>query len=142
MNQKKTARIDMPLSRHSFLLICSEITGYSDFELESTGLVDVLATEPDTPERQAAVDEALRPPSLFWPVISALVSLWYLGTWIQLLASWYTAVGLPLPGPSDAGRTHVPSQLAHIEQLSYRAAFPHAPRANPTAFASWSEAPI
>lgn len=156
----------MPLSRESFLLICSEITGYSDFELESTGVVDtyfqllpkilgpqitqefatsidyVLSTRPDTPERQAAVDEALRPPSLFWPVISALASLWYLGTWNQLPDSWYAAVGLPLPGPSDAGRTHVPSQLAYIEQLSYRTAFAHAPGANPTGFGSWSEAPL
>jgi hypothetical protein len=163
---KQPTRVDMPLSRKSFLLICSEITGYSGFELESTGLVDtyyqllprilgpqfteefaksiddVLVTGPDTPERQAAVNRVLGPPSPFWPVISALVSLWYLGTWKQLPDSWYGAVGLALPGQSDAGRTHVPSQLGYIEQLSYKTANAHPPGAKPTGFGSWGWKPV
>jgi hypothetical protein len=156
----------MPLNRKSFLLICSEITGYSALELESTGLIDtyhqllseilgpklieefaqsideVLVTHPNTPDRQAAVDRVLRPPSRFWPVISALVSLWYLGTWNQLPDSWYAAVGLALPGESDAGRTHVPSKLGYIEQLSYRTADAHPPGAKPTGFGSWGSKPV
>jgi hypothetical protein len=155
----------MPLSRKSFLLICSEITGYSGFELESTGLVDayyqllsrilgpqlaeefarsiddVLMTSPDTPENQAAFDQGLGPPSRFWPVISALVVLWYLGIWNQLPDSWYATVGLALPSESDAGRTHVPSELAYIEQLSYKTADAHPPGAKATGFGSWSWKP-
>lgn len=155
----------MPLSRRPFLLICCEITGFSAFELESTGLVDtyfqlvlqilgpqlsdefatsidcVLSTRPDTAERQTAFDEALRPPSIFWKFVCGLASLWYLGTWTQLPECWYQAVDLPMPGPNDAGRTHVPSQLAYIEQLSYRTAFAHTPGANPTGFDSWTEPP-
>jgi hypothetical protein len=156
----------MSLGREPFLLICSEITGYSAVELESTGVVDtycqllpkilgpqltqelatavaaVLSTRPDTAARQAALAAALRPPSRLWPVIAGLASLWYLGTWNQLPDSWYQAVALPRPGPQDAGRTHVPSQLAYIEQLSYRTAFAHAPGANPTGFNSWSQPPV
>jgi hypothetical protein len=156
----------MPLSRKSFLLICSEITGYSGFELESTGLVDtyhqllseilgpklirefaqsvdeVLVTQSGTPDREAAVDRVLRPPSRFWPVISALVSLWYLGTWNQLPESWYAGVGLALPGEKDAGRTHVPSELSYIEQLSYKTADAHPPGAKPTGFGSWGWKPV
>ena len=161
MSHEPTTRVDMPLNRKSFLLICSEITGYTSFELEGTGLVDsyhqllrqilgpqvteefaksidnVLVTEPDTVERQAAVERVLEPPSQFWPVISGLVSLWYLGTWNQLPDSWYAAVGLALPGKNDAGRTHVPSQLGYIEQLSYKTADTHPPGAKPTGFGSW-----
>ncbi len=94
----------MILNRDAFLQFCSEITGYSAFELEGTGLVetyyqlvhdvlgqplteelgkivaDVLSCPADSGKREDAIRQSLLAPSLFWPVVSALISLWYLGT--------------------------------------------------------------
>lgn len=150
--------------RHAFLLFCSDVTGYSCFELEATGLVDsyhafldavlgsrgrefnalveAIARLPDAAQREAKIQAALLPPSPHWPVVSRLISLWYLGLWTQLPDSWYQESGQPLPGPEALGRTHVPSSLAYIEQLSYRTAHAHPPGAGPPGFGSWSEAPV
>jgi hypothetical protein len=149
--------------RQAFLVLCSDLTGYSCFELESTGLVDSylelvtailgsrgrefnalvesIAQITDEAQREAKIQAALVPPSPHWPVVSGLMSLWYLGLWTQLPDSWYQESGLPLPGPKDPGRTHVPSSLAYIEQLSYRTAHAHPPGAKPPGFGSWSAAP-
>lgn len=156
----------MIFKREPFLSFCSEITGYSAFDLEGTGLVDayrqliedvlgpqltrelntlvddVLFYPEGSKERDDVFRQHLLAPSLFWPVVSALISLWYLGTWNQLPETWYAAVGMPMPGPHDAGRTHVPSMLSYIEQLSYRTASAHTPGAKPPGFGSWSKVPV
>jgi len=150
--------------REAFLIFCSDITGFSCFELATTGLVETyrvlvdavlgsrasefnaciesIAALPDAAQREAKIRAMLLPSSLYWPVVSGLISLWYLGVWTQLPNRWYQEAGLPLPGPQDPGRTHVPSALAYIEQLSYRSAFAHPPAAKPTGFGSWSVAPV
>lgn len=150
--------------RRAFLILSSELTGYSGLELEGTALVDshqqlvsdVLGPQltsefyglaepivngPDADFRQQKIRDTFLP-SKFWPVLSSLITLWYTGTWTQLPDSWYAAAGLPVPGPKDAGRTHTPSGLAYIEQLSYRAAEAHTPGAKPTGFGSWSVEPL
>ena len=160
MNEKRTL----------FLDFCSEITGYSPLELETTGLVDLYQellekilgarlsdfyvvaqsmvdasddsypTDAD-PGKAKKLVSLLTSSTLFWPVAQALIRLWYLGYWTQLPNEWYAQAGLPLPGPTDAGRTHTPSSLAYIEQLSYRTADAHPPGAKPTGFGSWSWKP-
>jgi hypothetical protein len=155
----------MNAKRAIFVDFCSEITGYSKFELEGTGVVDsyqellekVLGPElvsefyrlaeavvrlDDPEDREKRIRDCLLPPSMFGPVVSSLISLWYLGTWTQLPNTWYAATGLPIPGPNDPGRTHTPSELAYIEQLSYRTAEAHPPGAKPTGFGSWSTRPV
>jgi hypothetical protein len=155
----------MDARRAVFLAFCAEITGFTPFDLEGTGVVDLyqrlieeilgseLASEfyrlaesivsiPDAAGREQAMRECFLPPSILWPVISGLIALWYLGTWTRLPDSWYAATGLPIPGPNDAGRTHTPSGLAYIEQLSYRTAGAHTPGVNPTGFGSWSSPPL
>ncbi len=96
----------------------------------------------DPGEREKRIRTSLLPPSKFWPVVSSLIGLWYLGIWTQLPDSWYAATGLPIPGSNDPGSTHTPSQLAYIEQLSYRTADAHTPGAKPTGFGSWSTPPV
>jgi hypothetical protein len=151
--------------RNVFDPFCSFITGFSVLELQGTGLLDTYRTlieqvlgeqlSPDlyghmrsviTAETQAARDQQftslITSSEVLWPVVSRLISLWYLGTWVILPGDWYQTQGLPLPGGQDAGRTHVPCQAAYVEQLSYRAAKAHAPGSNPTGFGSWSVSPF
>jgi len=150
--------------RHIFLEFSSVLTGYSTLELEGTGLVGtyqellgnvlgptltsefyslagVVVSAVDADSREQKVREAFLP-SKFWPVLTSLIWLWYLGAWTQLPDSWYAATGLPVPVPGDPGSTHTPSELAYIEQLSYRTAEAHTPGAKPTGFASWGMAPV
>ena len=154
------------LTRDAFLGLSAELTGYTPEELEGTGLIDtyhellcdilgpnvtsnfaeviahVLITKADTPERAQAVQANLQPPSVYWPVNYGLTWLWYMGSWNQLPDNWYATMELPIPGPLSPGRTHVPSQLAYTEQLSFRTARAHAPGANPTGFGSWTFPPL
>jgi hypothetical protein len=155
----------MKSKRETFINFCAEITGYSGFDLEGTGNVDTfqqlmeavlgpqLASEfyqlaedvvcvDDPANRENTIRDSFSPRSKFWPVVSSLIELWYLGVWTQLPDEWYAATGLPIPGPNDSGRTHTPSALAYIEQLSYRAADAHTPGAKPTGFGSWSTRPL
>jgi hypothetical protein len=147
-------------TRALFLNFCSEITGYSPLELETTGLIDlyhklieeILAARltdfyvfaksvVDASGDVEATERILTSSSVFWPVVSSLINLWYLGNWTQLPDSWFAQTGLPTPGPGDAGRTHTPSSLAYIEQLSYRTADAHPPGAKATGFGTWGWQP-
>ncbi len=156
----------MTLSREAFHSLSAELTGYSTFDLEGTGLVDqyhkllldvlgpqlsqelatilenILPHPPGSEQRKNEITGLLKPPSLFWPVMTALITLWYLGTWNQLSDSWYATQGLPIPGGSDAGRTRVPSSAAYAGALAYPAAYAHVPDANPPGFGSWSLPPF
>jgi len=156
----------MVISREAFAEFSAEVTGYTAFELEGTGLIDthhklleeilgphltgelgrlitdILCYPPASAEREKAIRDSLQATSIFWPVVSSLISLWYMGMWTQLPEAWYATAGLPLPGPRDVGRTHTPSALAYVAQLSYRTAHAHTPGANPTGFASWAFPPI
>jgi hypothetical protein len=154
----------MSARRAVFLKLSSVVAGYSEYELEGTGLIetyqrlieDVLGPKlilecfarfesavsiDDIDKQEQAIRESLLAHPIFGPVVLGLVSLWYLGSWTQLADSWYAATGLGLPTASDAGRTHTPSQLAYIEQFSYRTASAHTPGAKPTGFGSWSYDP-
>src|SRR5258707_14627044 len=97
--------------RTIFLQLCSEITGYTCFNLEGTGLVDTyqglveqvlgpklgdfynivgsIVSLGDPEQREEAIRASLLPPSIYWPVVSALISLWYLGSWTQFPDTWY-----------------------------------------------------
>ncbi len=142
---------------------CSDITGFSPFQLEGTGLVDTYLALIDgvlgpraagfhqfvgqvvaapAEKREGILRATLGSWDLNGPVIRGLISLWYLGVWTQLPDTWYATAGVPKPGPTDPGRTHVPDSTAYIEQLSYRAAGAHPPGARPTGFGSWSLPPV
>jgi len=150
----------MNVTRPLFLEFCSKVTGYSQLELEATGLVDLyqdlwgkilgpkladfygfarsLVGMSSDREQTAS----LLTSSVYWPAVSSLIGLWYLGSWTQLPNAWYAQVGLPVPGPTDAGSTHTPAPIAYIEQLSYRTADAHTPGTKPTGFGSWGLQPV
>jgi hypothetical protein len=152
-------------NRKIFLAFCSEITGYPAIALEGTGLVDAyqelleqvlgqsLAIElyaaaesvlsvPEAAQRESQMRALVLTSQVLWPIVANLISLWYLGSWSQLPAGWYSTTGLTLPGPTDPGRSHVPSAQSYVEQLSYRTAGAHPPGAKPTGFGSWSLPPV
>jgi hypothetical protein len=156
----------MKMTRDTFLAFSSEITGYSTYDLEGTGLVTLyhdllenvlgprlggelevllcglLAYPAGSSARQEAMVQSLGAPSLFAPVVSNLVLLWYLGSWEALPDTWYAAAGLPFPGPNDVGATRTPSAAAYANQLSWRTAFANAPGSNPPGFGSWCHPPL
>lgn len=150
----------MNATRSLFVDFCSIITGRSGLELLGTCLVDtyqdllsqilgpklsdfydLASSVVKAPGDREEAAQAILPASTFWPVITSLMGLWYLGTWTQLPDQWYAQAGLPVPGLNDAGHTHTPSALAYIEQLSYRTANAHPPGAKPTGFGSWGLQP-
>jgi hypothetical protein len=155
----------MMTTRDLFLGLSSELTGYSQFDLEGTGLVnsykellenilgpsfssefytmaDSILSAADADILRQNIHDVLLPPSIFRPVVSSLIALWYLGSWNQLPDSWYAAVGLPVPDANEAGSSRTPSELAYVEQLSYPAVGAHTPGAKPTGFGSWSREPV
>lgn len=155
----------MRANRRIFLAFSAELTGYSEVELEGTGLVDAYQ---ELVEQQAgkaisalfydaaravvrhhsaaARAEAMRidilPSPTVWPLASALVVLWYQGSWTTPAASWYAGARTTPPKGVTPGRTFVPSAQAYTEQLAYRGAGAHPPGAHPTGFGSWSIAPV
>ena len=94
---------------------------------EFYGLAELVLHPPDPLDRENKIREVFVPHPVYRPVVFSLISLWYLGSWTQLPDSWYCATHLPAPGPNDPGRTHTPSELAYIEQLSYRTGDAHVP---------------
>jgi len=156
----------MDSNRLLFLKFSQEVTGYSYLELAGTGLVDeyrgiiegalgealsiyfyakareVMGIE-DSEERKRKMTAEVLPSPILWPVVSNLVSLWYLGAWTVLPDSWYIATGGTKPGVGEPGSSKVPSSSnAYIEQLSYRTAGAHTPGTKPTGFGGWSIPPV
>jgi hypothetical protein len=158
----------MNANRATFLKFSEEVTGYSSLDLEGTGLVDVyqavvegaigdtlgaqfyaLAAEVVSPvdpvQRENGMRAQVLPSAIFWPVVSNLISLWYLGSWTILPDSWFVATGRTKPGVGETGSSGLPSSQAtqaYIEQLSYRTAGAHTPGARPTGYGSWSIPPV
>jgi hypothetical protein len=155
----------MNANRPIFLRFSEEITAYSSLDLEGTGMVDIYqavlegavgstllpsfyalasaVTSPvDAVQREDVMRTKVLPSPIFWPVVSNLISLWYLGNWIIFPDSWYTATGLKKPANGEPGFGGVPSPQAYVEQLSYRTAGAHTPGAKPTGYGSWSIPPV
>jgi hypothetical protein len=150
-------------NRSNFLQFSSLITGFSPFKLEGTGLIDIyqdliekalgekqrdfyamirdVLSVPTIDEREDKVAREVVDSVVYWPVVKALISLWYLGYW-QLGDDWYAAAGVPALAPVGSGGSGVPCAAAYTEQLSYRAAGAHPPGAKPTGFGGWSIRPV
>jgi hypothetical protein len=149
----------------TFLSFCELITGYSVLDLTGTGLAgsyksildaalgpamaqrfylmasQILAVQ-DVTQREIDMRENVLASPIFWPVVSNLMSLWYLGAWNVLPDAWYIASGQTKPGVGESGSSCVPSAAAYIEQLSYLTAGAHTPGAKPTGYGSWSVPPV
>jgi hypothetical protein len=155
----------MRANRTVFLAFSAELTGYSEIDLEGTGLVDayqslveqqagakitemfyaaagaVVSHQKEKARARAMRIDVLASPTI-WPLCSALIVLWYQGSWTTLPASWYAGAGSTAPKGVTPGQTFVPSAQAYTAQLAYRAAGAHPPGANPTGFGSWGIEPV
>ena len=155
----------MSTNRPIFLALSAELTGYSEIDLEGTGMVDayqslveqqagptvtemfyaaaaaVVRHQKDTARAKAMRIDVLASPTI-WPLCSALIVLWYQGSWTTPAAAWYAGVGTAPPKGVTPGQTFVPSAQAYTAQLAYRAAGAHPPGANPTGFGSWGIEPV
>jgi hypothetical protein len=155
----------MNANRPVFLRFSEEITAYSSPELQGTGMVDTyqavlegavgstllpsfyalassVTSAVNGVQREDLMRTKVLPSPIFWPMVSNLISLWYLGNWIIFPDSWYTATGLKKPANGEPGFGGVPSPQAYVEQLSYRTAGAHTPGAKPTGYGSWSIPPV
>lgn len=152
-------------SRRTFVALSAELTGYSEVDLEGTELVDqyralverqvgravtreletvarlVLRRKPGQARARAMRVDLLASP-LLGPVALAIVTLWYLGSWKVLPATWYALAGTKPPGGAVPGSSIVPSAAVYTRQLAFRAAGAHPPGAAPTGYASWSIPPV
>jgi len=86
--------------------------------LERYRIAESILLPPEVEQRKSQLRAIVLPSPVLWPIVANLISLWYLGLWSQLPATWYSATGLAVPGPTNVGITHVPSEQAYVEQLS------------------------
>ncbi|MGE0352799.1 MAG: hypothetical protein AB7I33_14080 [Gemmatimonadales bacterium] len=155
----------MHAHRRTFLQFSAELTGYEEVVLEGSGLVDeyqallerqagpavtdrfyatarrVLRVK-DAQARAKAMRIDVMASPILWPLATALIVLWYQGSWTTPPASWYALAQTPPPKGVTPGHTFVPSARAYTAQLAYRAAGAHPPGANPTGFGSWALDPV
>jgi hypothetical protein len=144
--------------RSAFVHVSALLTGFDAIDLEGTGLVDQYAalylSVLDTAtgvmfvgelraleaanDHVAAIDNALVS-DVVGPLLTNLVTLWYLGAWQQLPDSFWTATGRPRPAGDIS---HIPSSLAYEQGLAWRVACAHPPGARPTGYGGWALAPV
>ena len=145
---------DAPDAFETFVAISVTLTGFSNAELQSTGLMrgwfDDLALIMGRPIRDAclaaiAVDPAAaltRQP--FAPLARNLIRMWYVGQWKALPANWAHA-----NFDADAARQfnefgrdadRVISPAGYVEGLAWRAIGINPPGAKQPGFASWTKA--
>jgi hypothetical protein len=146
----------LPLSRAPFLSLSAELSGFSELELEATGVIDVylgflldvfldvtaellsgweriVARFPPSDRLDALRDEVLADPKL-GPFTRGVLALWYTATWTPMGADWSRAYG-------DHSETLRVFGEAYPEGLTWRAGGLHPQGAKPTGFGSWALRP-
>ena len=148
-------------ARKTFLAVSSVATGFSEAELQATGLVDcyfdsitsllgtrllgVFFTAFNNIKDQANQDdnqlellfgEKIMTDEQLGPVANNLIQLWYLGQWNQMPAGWRNRYGA-----SANDVTHVVTPAAYREGLVWQAIGSHPMGAKQPGFASWALAP-
>lgn len=147
-----------PSDLETFIRFSSEITGFTDFQLQGTGMADLyystvtsvvgasvmeelLAAFDGIKEEGDGLERALRTAILgdekLGPVARNIIKLWYIGTWYQLPASWREQFGV-----SESDRDFIPSPNAYVEGLLWPAIGAHPPGAKAPGYGTWTEAPV
>ncbi|RVD31777.1 hypothetical protein [Mesorhizobium sp. M4B.F.Ca.ET.017.02.2.1] len=135
-----------------FVAISVGLTGFSEAELHSTGLVQTyfeeLALILGRAIRGAFLEATANQPaaalaSAIWrPLAQNLIRMWYLGQWKRLPATWArdSFEGKVPEGYNEFGRDldRVISPLAYQEGLVWRAIGVNPPGAKQPGFASWT----
>jgi len=141
----------------AFLSVSCTMTGLTALELQGTGLIDdhanlfvgmlaasgnsdqfinAMLTLAEAPDPSTAIPAAMED-RFMGPLLSNLISLWYLGEWLQLPASWYVD-GTPQP---DVDTNTIPSPLAYAQAFAWRIAGAHPPGSRPTGYGGWALEP-
>jgi hypothetical protein len=144
----------------TFLKFSAVLTGFSEIELEGTGVAplhlktltqkvgatiggEVLAAARqalDQTDPVAAIQNGVWKNPKLGPVVQNLVVLWYVGSWTPMPRQWQEQYNWTNPDLSTSAEWISPP-LPYEEALVWRAIFAHPPGAKPTGFASWAEAP-
>jgi hypothetical protein len=144
-----------------FLALSVDLTAFSEFELQGTGLAtdylaavrtvvgekvvtDLLAAHREARsaagDDQAALERALRHRVLsderLGPVARNIIKLWYAGAWYELPSEWTEAFGARV-----ADRTFFVSPAAYTEGLLWPAIGANPPGAKAPGFGSWAAPP-
>jgi len=144
----------------TFLAFSSVLTGFSEIELEGTGVAPLhlaalvqkvgaaITSQVLDGARQAlaqtdpatAIQNGLWKSPKLGPVVQNLVALWYVGSWTPMPRQWQEQNRWDQPDLNTSAEWISPP-LPYEEALVWRAIFAHPPGAKPTGFASWVEAP-
>lgn len=143
--------------KEQFLAFSAQVTAFSVFELQGTGMADAyLAAVTDvvgtaTVEQLLgawarvcgsglAREEALRREIFgdekLGPIARNIVKLWYIGAWYQLPYAWTQSFGA-----LEKDTTFVVSPAAYIEGLLWPAIGAHPPGAKAPGYGSWATPP-
>jgi hypothetical protein len=148
----------------AFFALSSEMTGYPVIELVATGVGEeyyakllevvghentfdllrfadlIIKEDMEASERTVAFRKRMWLDPRFGPVLRSVVKMWYLGNWMPLPASWFSAYSSASEPPRE-NRPHVISARAYKEGLVWRALGTHPPAAKYPGYDSWSAAP-
>jgi hypothetical protein len=150
---------DRPGAVIDFLRLSVALTGFDRLRLEGSGMVEpyynelarivglreigallsaaldvVDASGADAGFEQRFTEEILDNPR-YGPLARNIITMWYLGSWIQLPRAWRDAYGA-----SSNDIDHVVSAAAYQEGLVWPAAGTHPMGAKQPGFASWAVA--
>jgi hypothetical protein len=149
-----------PADLATFLSLSAVLTGFSELDLQGTGVVaiqfnavqskigpaimqDLLAAARTA---LAAADPASAISASMWadpkvgPVVKNIVTLWYIGSWTPMPYQWQETYNWSAPDFSQGAEWISPPQ-PYEESLVWRAIYAHPPGAKPTGFGSWTEPP-
>lgn len=145
-----TPPIPAPDPLPAFVRLSAALTGFSAAELQSSGMVkpywDFMAgiagehgmgrlLDAD-PASDAALQALLSDPH-GGPLARNLITLWYLGQWVQLPYAWRNR-----HGAHAQDETHYLSAESYAAGLVWQAMHSHPQGARQPGFGSWSLAPV
>jgi hypothetical protein len=167
MARRKKPQVTAPTfptaaDRATFLALSALLTGFSETDLEGTGVVDTALNSTvlrvgkqiagemlagaraalQQPDPTAAVQSGIWASPKYGPVVQNLVYLWYVGAWRPMPRQWQEQYLWEQPERDLSLSNEWLSPPQPYEQaLVWRAIYAHPPGVKPTGFASWSEPP-
>jgi len=143
---------DAPDAVSQFLRLSVTLTGFDEYELLGTGMLETYYDEllriigareagslfgallrvPDGDE--SAFRSVILEDARYGPVARNVLTMWYLGTWTQLPREWRNSYGA-----TSYDTDHVVSAAAYREGLVWPAAGTHPMGAKQQGFGSWAK---
>ncbi len=151
---------DAPPDLATFVAFSSALTGFSEIELQGTGVaplhwnalvqkvgaaiagqvMDGACHALAQPDPVAAIQNGIWKDPKLGPVVQNLVVLWYVGSWAPMPRQWQEQYLWTQPDLNTSPEWISPP-LPYEEALVWKAIYAHPPGARPTGFASWAAPP-